>query len=73
MLLNQSQEDRTEIGAMLHISDAQLNYIKNADSGQGLIYTGKAIIPFTNRYQNRTSTLYKTISTNVSDMVNYGG
>ena len=73
MLLNQSQEDRQEIGAMLHISDAQLNYIKNADSGQGLIYSGKAIIPFTNRYQNRNSTLYKTISTNVSDMVNYGG
>ena len=73
MLLNQSQEDRTEIGAMLHISDAQLNYIKNADSGQGLIYSGKAIIPFTNKYQNKNSTLYKTISTNVSEMVNYGG
>ena len=72
MLLNQSQEDRTEIGNMLHISEAQLNYIKNADSGQGLIYSGKSIIPFTNRYQNKQSTLYRTISTNVSDMINYG-
>lgn len=72
MLLNQSQDDRDEIGSMLHISEAQLNYIKNADSGQGLIYSGKSIIPFTNRYQNKQSTLYRTISTNVSDMINYG-
>ena len=72
MLLNQSQEDRNEIGAMLHISEAQLNYIKNADSGQGLIYSGKAIIPFTNKYKDKNSTLYKTISTNVADLVNFG-
>lgn len=67
MLLNQSKDDRDEIGKMLNISAAQLNYIKNADSGQGLIYSGTAIIPFTNRYQNKNSTLYKTISTNVSE------
>lgn len=73
MLLNQSQEDRAEIGAMLHISEAQLNYIKNADSGEGLIYSGKSIVPFSNKHRNRNTTLYKTISTNVADMVNYGG
>ena len=66
MLLNQSREDREAIGALLHISDSQLNYINNADSGQGLICCGKSIIPFTNKYPKNT-TLYKTISTKMGE------
>ena len=66
LMLNQSNEDRNEIGAMLHISEAQLNYIKNADSGQGLIYSGKAIVPFINKFPHG-NLLYRVISTNPND------
>ncbi len=66
LMLNQSAEDRNEIGAMLHISEAQLNYIKNADSGQGLIYSGKAIVPFINKFPHG-NLLYRVISTNPND------
>lgn len=66
MLLNQSSEDRTEIGAMLHISEAQLSYIKNADTGQGLIYYGDSIVPFKNKIP-KSSKLYKLISTNPNE------
>ena len=67
VMLNQSNEDRNEIGAMLHISEAQLNYIKNADSGQGLIYSGKAIVPFINKFP-KGSGLYNVISTNPNEI-----
>lgn len=66
LMLNQSSEDRAEIGSMLHISDAQLNYIKNADSGAGLIYCGKATVPFANRLSQDTR-LYSVLSTNPNE------
>lgn len=66
LMLNQSSDDRREIGAMLHISEAQLDYIKNADSGQGLIYTGQAIVPFINHFP-RNSKLYDLMTTNPND------
>lgn len=68
VMLNQSSEDRSEIGAMLHISEAQLNYIKNADSGQGLIYSGKAIVPFINKFP-KGNHLYQVISTNPNEQI----
>ena len=52
---------------MLHISEAQLNYIKNADVGQGLIYYGKAIVPFKNKIP-KGSKLYDIISTNPNEV-----
>jgi len=66
LMLNQSSENRNAIGAMLHISEAQLNYIKNADSGQGLIYYGKSIVPFVNKL-SKESLMYKITSTNPNE------
>ena len=40
-MLNQAPLDRNELAAMYNISDAQCEYITNADSGQGILYTGK--------------------------------
>lgn len=68
LMLNQSSEDRQEIGAMLHISEAQLNYIKNAESGRGLIYTGRGIVPFINRVPQDLG-IYKTISSNPNEQI----
>lgn len=49
-MLNQSDADRKEIGSILHISDTQLDFIKNAQSGHGLIWYGGALLPFGNDF-----------------------
>ena len=61
-MLNQSDADRKEIGSILHISDAQLDFIKNAQSGHGLIWYGGALLPFGNDFpaENRMFELLST-------------
>ena len=39
---------------MFNISSTQLSYITNADAGQGLLYTGKSIIPFIDKFPTDT-------------------
>jgi hypothetical protein len=51
---------------MLNISQTQLGYITNADAGQGLIYTGKTIIPFVDKFPIDTK-LYRVMSTKASE------
>lgn len=65
-MLNQSPLDRQELSKMLNISEANQEYITNADPGQGLLYTGKTIIPFIDRFPTNTK-LYKIMSTNPND------
>ncbi|MBP3804247.1 MAG: DUF87 domain-containing protein [Oribacterium sp.] len=67
MMMNQSLEDRMQIGSLLHLSESQLGFIKNADSGHGLLYTGKSIVPFANIYP-RDNELYTLLSTNPNDI-----
>ena len=66
VMLNQSNEDRREIGSMLHISESQLNYIKNAESGQGLVFCNGAIVPFVNKFL-KNNKLYEILSTNPNE------
>lgn len=67
MMLNQSPLDRAELGAMLNISPAQMSYITNADAGQGLLYTGKFIIPFLDKFPN-DNILFKAMTTKPEDV-----
>ncbi len=62
MMLNQSPLDRAELSQMLNISPTQLSYITNSDAGQGLLYTGKTIVPFTDKFPTDTN-LYKVMTT----------
>ena len=50
LMLNQSDTDRNEIGNILHISESQLDFIKNSQSGHGLIWYGGALLPFGNDF-----------------------
>lgn len=61
-MLNQSDADRKEIGSILHISESQLDFIKNAQSGHGLIWYGGALLPFGNDFppENRMFELLST-------------
>lgn len=62
IMLAQSQLDREMLRDLYKISDAQLEYITNSPSGQGLIYNGATIIPFQNKLPE-TSLIYKLLST----------
>lgn len=62
LMLNQSPLDRAELGAMLNISPTQMSYITNSDAGQGLLYTGKFIIPFIDQFP-KNNDLYRAMTT----------
>ena len=65
VMLNQAATDRTELARLLNISDNQLSYITNVDSGRGLIKCGSAIVPFMDNFpKNR---LYRLMTTRPSD------
>ena len=66
VMLNQAATDRAELANLLNISDNQLSYITNVDSGRGLIKCGSAIVPFMNSFpKNR---LYQLMTTRPSEM-----
>ena len=67
IMLSQSPVDRINLQNLLHISDAQLEYITDSPSGQGLIYNGQAIIPF-NLVIPEESKVFKLISTRPEDV-----
>ena len=54
IMLNQAATDREELARLLNISDNQLSYITNVDSGRGLIKCGSAIVPFVDSFPRHT-------------------
>lgn len=62
MMLNQAPIDRAELANMFNISDSLISYVTNSDFGQGLIYTGKTIVPFIDKFPTNTK-LYKAMTT----------
>jgi hypothetical protein len=67
VMLNQAATDRMELAQLLNISDNQLSYITNVDSGKGLIKCGSTIVPFVNSFPKNTR-LYKLMTTKPSEM-----
>lgn len=49
VMLNQAYQDREKLGRLLNISDEQMSYITNAQSGCGLIKYGGILVPFVNK------------------------
>ena len=69
VMLNQAATDRAELARLLNISDNQLSYITNVESGRGLIKCGSAIVPFMDNFpKNR---LYKLMTTRPADSDSY--
>lgn len=48
IMLNQSPNDREELGHLLNIPDEQMRFITDVSEGHGLIKYGAAIVPFVN-------------------------
>lgn len=67
LMLNQAPLDRNELCEMYNISDTQAEYITNSDAGQGILYTGKTIVPFVNQFPVDTK-LYKVMSTKPNEI-----
>ena len=67
LMLNQSPIDKMQLAQMLNISPTQLSYITNSDPGQGLIYTGKSIVPFIDKFPTNNN-LYKVMTTKPDDL-----
>ena len=66
IMLNQAATDRKELARLLNISDNQLSYITNVDSGRGLIKCGSAIVPFVDHFPKNK--LYRLMTTKPSDL-----
>ena len=62
IMLNQAASDRDKLAKLLNISQEQLSFITDADSGCGLIKYGSALVPFINKYPQDTK-LYKLMTT----------
>ena len=72
VMLNQAATDRAELARLLNISDNQLSYITNVESGRGLIKCGSAIVPFIDNFPKHTR-LYQLMTTKPSDVDSTGG
>lgn len=69
-ILNQLGTDRENLKRYLNMSDANMEYITNSPPGQGIIYTGKQVIPF--RYEIPKETkLYRLLTTNPKELHEY--
>ena len=71
VMLNQAYKDREKLGELLNISEEQMSYITNAESGCGLIRYGQSVVPFRNRFPKNTK-LYQLMTTKPSDRHNGG-
>lgn len=67
LMLNQSPIDKMQLAQMYNISPTQLSYITNSDTGQGLIYTGKTIVPFIDKFPTNLK-LYQVMTTKPDDL-----
>lgn len=59
--------DRAQLGELLGISPAQLEYITSADPGHGLIYDGRNIVPFQNEMPKDTKA-YEAMTTKLTEV-----
>ena len=65
-MLNQSLMDREMLKELLHLSDNDMEFVTNVDSGRGLIKTGKSVIPFEDKFPNDTK-LFQIMTTKPKD------
>lgn len=67
VMLNQAATDRLELAKLLNISDNQLSFITNVESGRGLLKCGGAIVPFMDSFP-RDTRLYKLMTTKPAEI-----
>lgn len=69
-ILGQAGPDRDRLQHILNLSEANLEYITNSPPGQGLIYTGKNVIPFRGSIPKNTK-IYRLLTSNPKEKHEY--
>ena len=54
-LLKQANTDSSKMAEVIGVSDAQLRFVTNSQSGMGLLKCGNVVIPFDNQIGKDTS------------------
>ena len=67
-LLKQANTDSAKMAEVIGVSDAQLRFVTNSQSGMGLLKCGNVVIPFDNQIGKDTS-LYKLYNTNIHEII----
>lgn len=67
MMLNQATSDRMELAGLLNISNKQLSFVTNSEPGHGLLFAGKSIVPFIDRFPQDTD-LYRMMTTKIEEV-----
>jgi len=68
LMLNQASGDRQILAKQLGISPHQLSYVTQSAEGEGLVFYGNTIIPFTDKFPKDTE-LYRIMTTKLSEVV----
>ena len=71
ILLSQAQSDRAILAKQLGISEHQLSYITHSNSGEGLLFYGSVVIPFTDRFPK--GEIYDLLTTRPEDLKHDAG
>ena len=71
ILLSQAQSDRAILAKQLGISEHQLSYITQSNSGEGLLFYGSVTIPFVDRFPK--GEIYDLLTTRPEDLKNDAG
>ena len=71
-MLNQAGGDRQILAKQLNISPHQLSFVTNSNEGEGLLFYGRTIIPFKDKFPKDTK-LYRIMTTKPNEQTNEGG
>lgn len=66
-ILAQAGPDREKLQQILNLSQAQISYITNSPRGQGLLYTGKNVIPFFSTFP-KDNDIYKCLTSDMKEI-----
>ena len=65
-MLSQASGDRQILANQLGISEHQLSYVKQANAGEGLLFYGNIILPFSDKFPQDTE-LYRIMTTRCNE------
>jgi type IV secretory pathway VirB4 component len=66
-MLNQASGDRQILAKQLNISPHQLSYVTHSGEGEGLLFYGNVILPFTDKFPKDTE-LYRIMTTKPNEI-----
>lgn len=67
-LLKQANTDSSKMAEVIGVSEAQLRFVTNTQSGMGLMKCGNVVIPFDNTIEKGTD-LYNLYNTNIHEKI----